>query len=595
MSGLQIPFNPVAIGSIPATATSPAIVNGKAVATTYPGVSTGVLTAGAARQANGVALQAFLDWCITNGYPALFPSARYEYEASATANGRNTGLHAKTGIIAVLGDSSSPLESPQMVQYATNHPVLTFGDLTATTSAFVEGAVLDGFVLGHGVSQTGQTSADGILFGRCWGCSIDNILVTPFLDGTNPPYIAIHVGLGTTTQFFSNNIGTVRAYSAQQHLFRQDAASTGNSWQNIYLGSGTFGNRVATAAEPFWANMSGSDFGSIAQLNIEWCQSANNGALLRSEATNMLIGHLHFEGAKLIGFDPKCIWSVVGRIHINSMKSLDVWIAAANASGTPQILSAYGDARIIVDQALLNWQGAGVNAEAVASMAFRLYSDDATVVGRKPFATVRQTDISGNTGAMSLDANLAGAAPGSAGAILGFDEYSFNKGRSQTEGAIIQMGNANMSVFAAHRRAKVVTTGTFSAGRTLSVDDRFATSGVGAASKRMACDLVAVHNNASTQTVTIAKSIHRDIYTTIALATVLVVGGTEGLAAGDLVTGVGIAGGASIILTVDSPTQVTVTAVSTATARVAGVISGTVTTVATAAEGSVEWTGTGLV
>ena len=57
------------------TASAPAVIQGLADASTYPGVALGVLANSGARQDNGTALQAFLDWCIANGRIAYFGMA----------------------------------------------------------------------------------------------------------------------------------------------------------------------------------------------------------------------------------------------------------------------------------------------------------------------------------------------------------------------------------------------------------------------------------------------------------------------------------------------------------------------------------------
>ncbi|GJE14013.1 hypothetical protein [Methylobacterium longum] len=475
----------------------PAFIAGEIDLTSYSGVRRGVLST-AARTANGVALQAALDDADTNGKCLRVPAGRFEYIATGVQNGRNAGLQVKKGVRCLIG-AGSISGGTMFVNYATNHPALTLGDIGLSSAGYTYGGRYGGFAVGHGVSQTGQASADGLLVGNYYNSYFDDILVTPFGDGFNHANVGLEVGTSLSNFFFQNVIGAVTVKSGSVNGLKWNANGTGNSWRSLYVGAGTagaatYGSRQAFSSYPVWFNTPGAEIGSFDQLNIEWSITGANLALLRNDSLGLKVQYMHLEGDQLSGFNAGVLHGVIGRTKIDMLRMLDVYIASAGgATGTPRILSSYGDSRFTIDQLYVTWAGAGANAEAVASIPFVLYADDATIVGRKPFVNVGSFDINGNTGAFSLDANTAGTAPGTNGAISGFESYRFNKARSQTEGASIEMANANLTVYGQHRRAKVRVTTALTAARSLTLAGTVASAAPGLASSRAAGDIVEVH------------------------------------------------------------------------------------------------------
>lgn len=471
------------------TALSPAVILGMALATTYPGVSVGTLANSSERQANGVALQAFLDYCATNGLTAFLPAGVYQYEAAATQNAQNTGLHAKKELLGLLGAGMSVDGGTVLVQFASNHPILTIGDVTATAGNLTQGGNYGDFALAYGASQSAQTSAYGLLLGRIWQSQFNNIYISGDYAGAFPPYIGLRIGVSSAQFFFNNVLDNIIVRSGQRNILHQIAIGTGCKWGMIYLGGGDVGSRVALTGPAFFAEMSGNVFGTIDQLNIEWVSGPANDPLLRNDSQGLVISQMYFEGNQLNGFDPAMIHNVFGYMVIGTMRSLDTWIASANASGNPRILSSYADCRVEVSQMTLSWSG---GSERVASMAFRLYGDDASVVGRSPYVSVGDLKVEGNTGAFSLDANTTGAAPGSAGAIAGLSSYEFNKTRSRTEGVLLEMRNADMTIYAQHRFPQVRLTQAITADRKLILSSSNNASGIGNVATRSAGDVINV-------------------------------------------------------------------------------------------------------
>jgi len=465
------------------------------------GVMTGPLPDDTARAVNGAALQAAFDEAHSSGRYVEDAGNRYEYRATASQGGRNTGLHLRKDARGLIGGGSGTRSGTHFVQHAANHPALTIGDVGPGGNDHSQGARYEGFATGFGAPQTGRTSADGLLLGRICYSSFDDILAGyRYLSGDHQPHVGLRIGASDAQFFFSNTIGRMEVQGGQQHILRQDANGTGCAWGSLYLGGGGFGRRHLLSAEAFHANMSGAEFGHVAQLNIEWCQARG---LLRSEAVTMTVGHLHLEGNQLVGPAPTMIHAVAGGIDVRTLRALDNMISArpidrasVAAGGAARVLYAYGDARITIGQASLRWGGPRYHAEAVADAALRLYDEDASRAGRWPHVEVGPLDLSGHAGAFHLDANLPGAPPAAAGAIASLGAYRYGRALSTTEGASISMADASLTAYGAHRNARITAATPLTAPRTLTLSDRLAASGAGAAVPRAPGDVVHLHRAA---------------------------------------------------------------------------------------------------
>ncbi len=479
-------------GFNPKTLSAPAVFRGQADASTYPGVTTGVLANSAARQANGIALQAFLDYCSTNKLVAYFPALRFEYEATANQGGRNTGLHAKNNIGGVIGESGNATYGTRLVQYAVNHPVLTIGDVGATSSYGLQSIKIGHFALGHGVSQTGQTSADGLLLGSLYYSDfIGLVTITPFMQGVFPPYIGLQIGLSLTQIFFSNVGMNFLIFASQMSYIKNNAGGTGNAWLSAYCGNGGPGNRVAMIGTPVDLGPSGVDHGFIGILNIEWTNSSGGpAAALTSAGDGTTIGHLHIEGVVIDGnYDRALINVVEGRLNINSMKCLDVWIKSGVVSGTPKIFTQYGNSRLNVDACYLRWTGTG---ELVADAPFQLFDDGFSPIGYRTSVSINKGGCFGNTGSFRLDPTMPSAVPGAANNIAAWGNYEYNPSRSRTTDAVITMANAGLTVYGQHRNCQIRLRTALTANQALVLSDKLAANGAGSASVRPAGDFVEV-------------------------------------------------------------------------------------------------------
>lgn len=473
------------------TLSAPAIIRGFADLSTFAGVSKGALANDTLRTANGVALQAALDWCAANGKYAELPDGVYDYLASATQNGNNAGLHVKKDVPGLIMAG----EKTTLVQRAVNHPILTIGDIGANNNDSTRSGIYRAGKLTYGASQAGQAQASGLLLGRVWDSEFSgNWQVDKNIGyGDFAPYIGFRFGVANGQQFFFQNVvDRLTCTAAQAHLLRFYSGSTGNVFDSGYFGGGTFGSRGVCSGEAISFRAPGSAPGVFKLLNIEWTSAAT--MMFLDSCSGLLIDYMHVEGCQLTGGDPAVILASASRLQIGQLDLIDVWIAGPAATGFAFILKTDYQARVDINNLYPFWNNSGYNPEAVQTLTTQVHKPlNAATPGSQNAVRIRNMDKIGGTGTFHIDNLIQGAAFGAAGYIGSFAEYKSNKTMSTTEGANIVMGNANMTVYGQHREAKVTASVNLSAARTLTLSDKLRPSGAGAASVRRSGDLVEVH------------------------------------------------------------------------------------------------------
>ncbi|MFT3973332.1 MAG: hypothetical protein QM699_07745 [Amaricoccus sp.] len=471
------------------TAAAPSIIRGSVDLSTYPGVAAGALADNAARTANGVALQAALDWANTNGKYSELPPGRYDYIATRVQDSVPVGLQVGKDIPGFVGGGT---KLTKLVQFAPTSHALTISDAGPNDSDGATRALYGGFSTGYGV--TPGAGSVGLLLGRIASSRLFDLGVDRYISGGDyKPEVGIKVSPAPgKTWFYSNAVGgPVDVNGATANLLLYQATGTGSNWDSLYLGGGQAGNRLAlTGPAISIPQCYNREFGKILQLNIEWV-SPPAGRLIANTA-KLLVCAMHVEGARMNDWGGDFINNDSGFIQIECATFLNTWIVAENASGTPAIFKQYGNAVMDVDFLDMTWDG---GVEQVASMPFNIYGEDTALVGRSPsFNIGRRMSLSGAglTGAVSLDPTHTGAAPGAAGHIGSLGSYIYHPGRSRTEGAIITMATANMTVYGQHRNALVKQVGALGSNITLTLSDRMAPSGAGSASIRPGFDVTRV-------------------------------------------------------------------------------------------------------
>lgn len=480
------------------TLTAPAIIRGSVDLSTYPGVVTGALADSTERTANGTAMNAGVAWAASNKKFLELPPGRYEYISEEQQDSRNVGFRLPNNLAGVKFGGAGPFEGTQLIQYGTNHPILTIGDVSTDVNDLTQGKEIGGgATLAYGTDQAGQTGAVGLLLGRLWNCTLGDFSVDSYLVGMYHPYIGMQIGWNIGTFFFSNRIGMLRITGGQENIFKSVANSTGCKWSSIYCGGGTWENRVALSAAPVFIGPFGAEFGSVDQLNVEWSIPGQHYPALMCQALSLNAELVHIEGCKSYGWDVPVILSNKCALNIRTLSISDQWINPTDAQGTPCIIKIdddNSDVRILGGTRLA-WQGSDIHPEATASAAFR-FVNESNATGRRTTVRTAALSIDGNTGAFSADASLTGAAPGSAGAIRGWSGYEYRKGRSTTEGAIIEMRNADLTVYAAHKSPRVKATAVLSAPRKCIISDNLAASDLGNVPVRQGGEELRFHRTA---------------------------------------------------------------------------------------------------
>lgn len=479
LSGLSIATAAAATekgtASEPAPA-SPAILSGAIELGSFPGLVAGPLrhqpNAAAIRIANGRVLQAGLNAAAAAGkFIEEGHGLRIEYAAHQVQEGRNVGLQVPYDLRAFIGSGPGSNGGSQLIQFARNHPVITLGDVGSSNN-LSEGCTYKGFRVGYGVGQQGQDQASTILIGRGFACRYEDLFEDSFMMGSQPyqGMIGLHFFTATGQFTFSNILKNIKIHRAQRNLLRTGAVGTGNVWENVYLGGGTFGSRVplSGAAVHFANNWASQAAGAISQLNIEWVE-ANQFLFLEAVRTGSF-NSLRFEGCKMVGQSPTLISATASTISIRALVLVDTWIGA-EAKGTPSIVSSDFNSQISIDGVEAKWSGPSYNSEAVVEVSTHFVD-----VGREyNNIEIANVAIEGGANCISIDTTLSNTQFGDLRAL---GRYSYRKLQSHTENSVIMVTDADHINYGAHRNPIIRYSGPLTADRTVTITKVIAPAGL---------------------------------------------------------------------------------------------------------------------
>lgn len=462
-------------------AAAPAIVRGSVELGSFPGLVTGELadrpTAAQIRIANGTALQAGLDIAAATGkFVEESDGLRIEYAASRVQEGRNVGLQVPHQLRGLVGTGPASNGS-RLIQFARNQPAVTLGDI-GSGNALSEGCIYRGFRIGYGVSQQGQDQASTIMIGRGFACRYEDLFEDSFMTGPRPcqGMTGLHFHTATGQFTFSNILNNIKIHRAQRNLLRTGAIGTGNVWENVYLGGGTFGSRLplSGAAVHFANNWAEQALGTIAQLNIEWVEA--NQFLFMEAVRSASFDSLRFEGCKLIGQSPSLICAVGSVASIRALVFVDVWIDAT-ARGTPSLISVSNDSQVKVDGLEAKWSGNSYNPEAVVSAGTRVVNADPTHNN----VDIANACFKGASDQVDLDASLPLA---TFGATTSVGHYRYRKGQSCSDDSLVSVTDQDHANYGVHRNPTVRYSGALTSPRIVTIHPVMAPSGIASGSLR---------------------------------------------------------------------------------------------------------------
>lgn len=450
--------------------------------------------ADAQRVLNGQLLQAAFDKASTEHKMVVdYQGKLFEYDSRTTDGAVATGLQLKSGAAGLKGLHGAGYVGTAFLQFAPNFPAITLGGSTQMMSA-----VFDGFRVGFGVDQTGNTNAIGILNGNNWACVYGQVAYDRWLSKViRHPYIGWAHFPGAF--FFSNEIGTLIGITGQTAAFATPQG-TGDSWHNVYIGGGGIGDRN-TLTNGFAFKLENTGNGHFNQLNIEWFNMAGNYSLMGfNNIQTVTFGAVHLEGNKFNGYAPAIINNSYSWVTMEGLQIYDPVFDSATVTGRPAIFSSYGIGALEVQSLDFRSDTWGDGRTGVVNMRFNLFTPT-TMVGAEPTLIVNNavfygySPVSGGVG-MDLDPSLPAATYGE---VQAFKRYEYKGGFSRTNGARINLysGNGTFTSYGAHRDAIIVLNTPITANRNIVLSDKLRASGMGSTVQRERGDTVTVYRTAA--------------------------------------------------------------------------------------------------
>jgi len=293
-----------------------AIVGGVVYAHLWAGVTRGSGQTTAVRTATFNGLQAAMNYAASSGKVFRITAGVYEIYGSG-------GLIAPlTAGFMWMGDTYT-----HIIQFYVNTPVLTIGDTTGNSygnQQRYEGALLD-----HGVSQTGNTLANGLNIGACTQINIANFAVCSYY-GTNPPWIGINISCGTGSNnfFFQNIMRDIQVGGAQQSFSVLAIGGTGSRFENWYQHNGGSPSTALAMSGPAMvlipANYGTTTDDEFSRINIEHVKTSIG--LNTQGVSNAIFTTLHFEDVQLNASGSKMIDAVGSEIKFMVTLVLDMQV-----------------------------------------------------------------------------------------------------------------------------------------------------------------------------------------------------------------------------------------------------------------------------
>lgn len=332
------------------------VIRGTVYAYEATGVTQGAAGNNTVRAATLTGLQAALNYADAHNKFFEIEPADYEIYGSA---GLLVPINS-LGTIDWHGTSKS-----HIVQYYNNASILTIGDVAGSSYAY--GGRISGFSLDYGVSQTGNTNANALALGSCYGVIIENFIVCPYY-GTNPPWNGIYINATGTAKFwFQNVMRDFAVGGSQRSLVAWHTAGTGNLISNGYTHNGSDAASrlpLTVAAWDLFINSAISSDNIIERCNIEHCNAPcmmQTGGFI----TLTVIG-LHLEDVAITGFGAQVFSQVTGHVRFINLLVYD--LVNTGASGPCHIFGMAGFGEVYdVDGLYIKWDNAFSGAMNLAT------------------------------------------------------------------------------------------------------------------------------------------------------------------------------------------------------------------------------------
>lgn len=422
------------------------------------------------RIANGAAIQAALNYCGAHNLMAIHSGGVLEYTATGVDGSSNkVGLQVPATALGLIGNSPA---TSVFVQFATNYPALTIGDVSGSTET--GGGYFVNFSVGFGTDQTSQTNGFGMQWGAQQQSYFNNVSVNPFAAGGSRVEAYIGLYLPPSVNIFACVIPSIAIGTGVAGMIYHACGTTGNVWGEIYLGGGGPTDlRVLTA--PALNVQNATNFGTIDLLNIEWCQTSNGGTLVElGNCRGFNASQIRFEGDKLVGFSPLFFYLIEATVVIGAFNIYDCTMAAADMSGNPNIIYAPFGSTVTIKSGTWLWNqvGGGVGVNTCEWNLFVANEPTGRTV-----ADIQDITVAGYTGTFDVDPTLTAAIIG--GVVLGFGKYKYNIGQSTLDEAIVVVPSATITIYGALSNAQVQVNTPLTGGISVIWADVKAASGFG--------------------------------------------------------------------------------------------------------------------
>jgi hypothetical protein len=192
-----------------------------------------------------------------------------------------------------------------IIQYATNTPIITFGQISQSSATETAAQVVDGVSVSYGnlVAATDSNSI-AVVFSRVWGGDYRNFDIGSVNAVRANATLMQHGVKLTNGFFFSNNLTNFRIKHFLGTGLWFSVQGTGNNFTNIYISNGNLGQTIGTVTSCVSLNAGGSVIQENVwnQLNCEWSTAFH--AVDAVNARNQVFNSLHVEGVHLRGATP---------------------------------------------------------------------------------------------------------------------------------------------------------------------------------------------------------------------------------------------------------------------------------------------------
>jgi hypothetical protein len=455
------------------------------------GIVTGRGQSNATRIANGATLQSIFNGAAGNNATIVLPCQPIEYVAQNTSGGLNVGLQVPGLAHGIIGCGARG--GSVLIQYATNFPCLTLGDVTSDGSKGNFSGIYAGIVCSFGVDQSAQTQGHCFVLGRIAYAKFEDLECNAFGAGGGriEAYDAMIQPSNNGLGFFENQLNNINLLSAANTFLELDGVSSGNNFGWVYIGGSA--NQFNCTPIPSCTDYrtpagyainfgnQGGNVGVFTELNVEWIKTsgANCCLILFNDIRGVVINQLRLEGDRLVGANACAVGLTQSNVVMNRFDMFDVSILTGDVTGgAAAIFCAYDQSRLTVGGVSWQWAQFGAGNGGDATNAFVAFSGGVGTSGNtRQRIEIHNAFLQGNvSGTFSFDANTP-----QINNVIAWEEYNYNPAISSVRGCKIvpPSGTTAFSIGGWCTRPEITVDAALTANLTITWLDTWLGSGIG--------------------------------------------------------------------------------------------------------------------